>query len=237
MQVALSKKKKDPTLAKREKALIKRLDLLDSDLGELTFRWGLLDSVRLENRRDWMDPKFDVKPVLEKLFSSAACAALRELKVGVIRWDEHEEDLQTLFEVAGQQLLTLWFGSEDHGADATVNDLEPLLGAKAFPHLKHLGLANAEFAPDIAQALPKSKLAPQLESLDLSMGTLDDSHVAGLVAGVKAFKKLKSLDVRENFFTKAGIAQLQKALPNVDGEEQKTPWEDDPNARYVSVSE
>lgn len=30
------------------------------------------------------------------------CPALRELKVGVIRWDEHEEDLQTLFEVAGQ---------------------------------------------------------------------------------------------------------------------------------------
>jgi hypothetical protein len=278
-----------------------------------------------------MDPEFEVKPVVEKLFGSAACAALRELRVGVIRWDEHETDVQTLFEAAGRQAwaaslerlhlgdvqdvdmahhsigkvgkpisetfpglrslvlhsgekswagghetfdfsglalpelkdliietcsmskrrlkelwaaklpklegLTLWFGSDDHGADCGVKDLAPLLQGKAFPHLKHLGLANAQFEGEIAAELPKSKLAAQLESVDLSMGTLDDAHVAGLVASAKAFPKLKTLDVRENYFTKKGVAALGKAFLGVDGANQREPYEGSPDDRYVAVGE
>ena len=330
VQVALAKKK-TPVLAKREKVLIKSLALLDADLGALTFRWGLLDSVKLENSRDWMDEQFDVRPVLEKLFGSPACVALRELKVGVIRWDHQEKDLEALFALAGRHAwakslqrlhlgdldnvdmahhsigtvgrpisaafpglrslvlhssekswagghrtfdfsglalpelrhlvietcsmnkrrlkelwaaklpklegLTLWFGSDEHGVDCGVDELAPLLEGKAFPHLRHLGLANAEFEPEIAAALPSSKLAPQLESLDLSMGTLDDSHLERLVDGAKAFKKLKTLDVRENFFSKKGLAALEKAYASVDAKDQKAPWEDDPAYRYVSVGE
>lgn len=330
VQIALSKKK-DATQTKRQNALLKTLALLEPDLGTLNFKWGLLESVRLENHRDWMDSKFDVRPSLEKLFGSAACVALRELKVGVIRWDEHMEDLQRLFEIAGRfewakglerlhlgdvedvdmthhsigtvgkpisktfpalrslilhggqhyadhdgsldfsgldlpelkQLvietcsmnkkrlkalwsaklpklegLTLWFGDrEDYGATATLKDLAPLLEGKVFPKLKHLGLANAGFEKELAVAVPKSTLAPQLESLDLSMGTLDDADVPGLVAAKKSFPKLKSLDVSDNWFTKAGVAALKKAYPNLEAENQRKPWEDQPDVRYVSVSE
>jgi hypothetical protein len=329
VQVALSKKK-DPALTKRSNALIKKLALLDEDLGELTFKWGLLESVRIENRRDWMDDQFDCRPVLEKLFGSAACVALRELKVGVIRWDGHQEDLQRLFEIAGRfewakalerlhlgdvqdvdmthhslgtvgkaisktfpalrslilhggqhyadhdasldfsglvlpelkQLvietcsmnkkrlealwaaklpklegLTLWFGDrEDYGATATLKDLAPLLEGKVFPNLKHLGLANAAFESELAAALPKSKLAPQLESIDLSMGTLHDGDVPGLVAAAKTFKKLRSLDVSDNFLSKSGVAALAKAYPHLDAGEQRVGYEVD-GQRYVSVSE
>lgn len=94
--------KKDAALLKRSNALIKKLALLEPDLGTLEFKWGLLESVRIENQRDWMDEAFDCRPVLEKLFGSAACVALRELRVGVIRWDGHMEDLQRLFESAGR---------------------------------------------------------------------------------------------------------------------------------------
>ncbi len=323
--------KPSPELKKRSNALIKKLSLLDADMGSLEFRWGLLESVRLENTRDWMDSKFDVRPVLEKLFGSVACTALRELKVGVIRWDEHMEDLQRLFEIAARfewakglerlhlgdvedvdmthhsigtvgkpisktfpalrslilhggqhyaehdasldfsgldlpelkQLvietcsmnkkrlkalwaaklpklegLTLWFGDrEDYGATATLKDLKPLLEGNVFPNLKHLGLANAGFEKELAVAVPKSTLAPQLESLDLSMGTLDDADVAGLVAAKKSFPKLKSLDVSDNWFTKAGVAALKKAYPNLEADHQRKPWEDQPDVRYVSVSE
>lgn len=330
VQVALEKKK-DPALARREKALLKKLDLVNPRLGTLHFRGGLLDSVRLENTIDWMDEKFDVRPHLEKLFGSTACVALRELKVGVLRWDHHEADLQTLFAVAARhawakslerlhlgdlenvdmahhsigvvgkpisrtfpglrslilhsgekswagghdtfdfagldlpelreltietcsmskrrlkalwaaklpklERLTVWFGSEDQGANSTGKDLAPLLEGQVFPHLKHLGLANAQFEPEIAAALPSSQLARQLESLDLSLGTLDDSHVAGLVGAAKAFKKLARLDVHENFLTKQGIAALKKAYPQLEARDQKELWEDDPDARYVSVGE
>ncbi len=133
--------------------------------------------------------------------------------------------------------LTVWFGSEDHDADCTVKDLAPLLEGKAFPQVKHLGLANAEFEGEIAAALPRSKIAARIESLNLSMGTLDDSHVPVLVEAAKAFKNLKSLDVSDNFFSKAGIAALSKAYPSVDGSDQREPWEDEPDYRYVSVSE
>lgn len=328
VQVALTKKK-DPALSKRSSALIKKLALLEPDLGDLSFKWGLLESVRLENHRDWMDGTFDVRPVLEKLFGSAACVALRELKVGVIRWDEHQEDLQRLFEIAGRfewakglerlhlgdvhdvdmthhsigtvgkaisktfpglrslilhsgqhyadhdasfdfsglalpelkQLvietcsmskkrlkalwgaklpklegLTVWFGDrEDYGATATLKDLAPLLEGRVFSSVRHLGLANAAFESELAAALPKSKLAPQLESLDLSMGTLHDGDVPGLVAAAKTFKKLQSLDVSDNFLTKSGVAALAKAYPKVDGANQRTPYE--PGQRYASVSE
>ena len=330
VQVALEKKK-DPVLARREKALLRKLDLVDPKFGTLHFRWGLLDSVRLENTIDWMDEKFDVRPHLEKLFGSTACVALRELKVGVLRWDHHEADLQTLFAVAARhawakslerlhlgdlenvdmahhsigvvgkpisrtfpglrslilhsgekswagghdtfdfagldlpelreltietcsmskrrlkalwaaklpklERLTLWFGSEDQGANCTVKDLAPLLEGKVFPGLTHLGLANAEFAGDLVQALPRSEPAAQLASLDLSLGVLDDSHVEGLVVAAKAFAKLERLDVHENFFSRKGVATLKKAYPELEAKDQKTAEEDEPDFRYVSVGE
>jgi uncharacterized protein (TIGR02996 family) len=135
--------------------------------------------------------------------------------------------------------LTLWFGSEDYGADASVKSLTKLLDGSAFPKLRHLGLMNAEFENEIAVAVSTSKLARQLESLDLSMGTMTEVGADALIAGKKNFGKLKALNVRDNFLSKQSERAVKKAFPfaTVDGQKEADNSIEGETHYYVSQAE
>ncbi|MDQ3365468.1 MAG: WGR domain-containing protein [Myxococcota bacterium] len=143
--------------------------------------------------------------------------------------------------------LELWFGSEDQDATATFKDLRPLLDGVVHPKVVHLGLRNAEFTDDLARGLPASKIAARLVSLDLSMGTLSDDGAAALAERVKAFPKLKTLSIDDNFLSRATVRAVQAAFKGVTvvSKRQKTADESDVDDddedgepfRYVSVSE
>jgi uncharacterized protein (TIGR02996 family) len=92
--------------------------------------------------------------------------------------------------------LVLWLGSEDAGGGATLDDLAPILAARGLGKLRHLGLCNADNTDSIGEALAGSPIAAQLESLDLSYGTLTDIGALSLAG---QFPKLRRLDVRECF--------------------------------------
>src|SRR5690606_6856637 len=49
--------------------------------------------------------------------------------------------------------LDVWYGERHHGGDATVADVELLLGRTDLPRLRHLGLMNSEFADALPAAL------------------------------------------------------------------------------------
>jgi hypothetical protein len=130
--------------------------------------------------------------------------------------------------------LELWFGSPDSGGDATYADLAPLLDGRAFPRVTHLGLRNAMFTDDVAARLGDSALAPRLEALDLSMGTLDDDSALALAQSARTFGRLQSLNVDDNFLTEVGLAALSDAFPEVLSEHQK-PFDPDAPHRYVTI--
>lgn len=99
--------------------------------------------------------------------------------------------------------LMIWFGDPDHGASGGVKDLEPLLSGSLFPQLKHLGLMNASFTDQLPDALAKSLRLPQLESLDLSLGTLTDDGLARMLSNQSKFTHLKTLNLERNALSKA----------------------------------
>lgn len=133
--------------------------------------------------------------------------------------------------------LEVWGGSKDYGANAKAKDLLPILSKPTFPKVTKLGLKNFEFTDELIPALVKSPLAPQLEVLDLSMGTLGSEGIKVLAANAAKFASLKRLDVSESYVTKDDEKLLRKAFSvPIDFADQKTIDEDFPE-RYVSVHE
>jgi len=135
--------------------------------------------------------------------------------------------------------LELWTGSEDYEANCTVEDFAPLLTGNLFPNLRYLGLRDSEIASDLAIALSQSPLLDQLQVLDLSLGTLDDTGATALL-NCPAIHKLAKLDLHHHFCSDEMIQRLQTLDIEVDLSEQEEPeiWdEDEPEQRFVAVSE
>ena len=131
--------------------------------------------------------------------------------------------------------LEVWFGSENYGAGGGIEDLKSLLEGKTAPKLKHLGLRNAEFTNELCQMLHQSPLLKQLETLDLSMGTMTDEGAAALAANAAAYKHLKHLDVTENLLSGDGEKAIAKLCESVARGNQRD--NDDDDYRYVAVGE
>jgi hypothetical protein len=88
--------------------------------------------------------------------------------------------------------LELWLGTTSYGGDATVEDIKPFLQRGLFPQLKHLGLRDSEIVDEIAAALAGAPILEQLESLDLSLGTLSDQGGRAFLNN-PALRRLKTL--------------------------------------------
>jgi uncharacterized protein (TIGR02996 family) len=132
--------------------------------------------------------------------------------------------------------LDVWFGSDGYGAEGDLDAIGPLLEGQGLPAVRHLGLKNCQFADDIARVIGKSKILPQLETLDLSMGTLTDDGVEALVSGTNkaAFAHLARFDLSSNCISEAGLARLGGLCPGLTADDQR---DDGPEDRYVAVGE
>ncbi len=129
--------------------------------------------------------------------------------------------------------LELWLGTDNYGGTATVEDLDPILSGRLFPKLRFLGLKNAEIAGDIARALIGAPVVENIETLDLSMGTLTDADVEAL-GDSEAFRALGALELSDNYLTEEMLENLRGAGLNVLSTEQGDP---DTSWRYCSVAE
>lgn len=136
------------------------------------------------------------------------------------------------------EYLELWLGTDEYGRDCTVNDLQPILSGKAFPNLKYLGLRNADIADDIAGVLVNSPITRQVETLDLSLGTLSDEGGAALL-DLPTDGNLKRLDVHYHFMSSAMVKKV-KSLPftvNASDRQEAEDWGDGDLNRFVAVGE
>ena len=132
------------------------------------------------------------------------------------------------------QYLRIYLGVEDYGFDGAIDDLRPFMQAGLFPKLTYLGLVDSAIADQIALEIANAPVLAQLETLDLSLGTLSDEGGRALLDS-SAIKKLKKLDLHYHFLSDEMVKQFKKLGIPVDLTQQQTPEDDD--WRYPAVTE
>jgi len=130
--------------------------------------------------------------------------------------------------------LEIWYGDDNYGGDATVEDVRPLLARTDLSALRRLGLMNAQFTDDLCAILPTAPLARQLRELDLSLGCMTDEGAEEL-AEAEGVLHLDKLDVSENYLSDAGVRRLRGVAKTVNSKDQRD--DDDPEYRHPAVGE
>ncbi|MBP1990439.1 STM4015 family protein [Paenibacillus eucommiae] len=116
--------------------------------------------------------------------------------------------------------LELYLGVDNYGFDGGLEDVLPLIEVGKFPELTYLGLKNSEIQDEIAIAVADAPILEQLETLDLSMGTLSDTGAEALLASERV-KKLKHLDLSHHYMTDPLVKRWQQSGLSVDVSEQE----------------
>lgn len=133
--------------------------------------------------------------------------------------------------------LELWLGDDGYGWDGSPDDVAFLMEAGRFPALRHLGICNAMGGDRICEMLARAPVLGQLESLDLSRGSITDIGALTL-RDSEEMRQLKKLDLSENYLSPDGIRAFQDWGPKVLAREQKDADDDgEEPSYYVSVSE
>jgi hypothetical protein len=149
-------------------------------------------------------------------------------------------DQATLQDIAAASLpsltrLELWLGTEEYGASFAIEDLQPIVQGQAFPQLKHLALCNSDQAAAVLAALAGAPVLAQLESLDLSMGTLIDAEAEGLFA--LTLPALKTLNLRRNYLSEDFCQRLQSHFSLELNVSEQEAFDEDDDYRYVECGE
>ena len=133
--------------------------------------------------------------------------------------------------------LELWLGSDNYGANVTVEDLAPILSGDLFPNLRYLGLRDSEIADRIAPALAQAPILERIKVLDLSLGTLGDEGAAALLVS-PTISRLEKLDIHHHFCSEEMVQKLQALGVEVDASDTQSAEEyDGESYRYIAVSE
>ncbi len=147
-------------------------------------------------------------------------------------------DRQVIHDVLTAQLpalehLELWLGTDHYGANATIEDLAPLLTGNLYPNLRYLGLRDSHIADNVATAVSLAPILEKIDILDLSLGTLSDVGANALLKS-EGVKQLKKLDLHHHFISDELVSKL-KALPiDVDLSDAQ---DDEDDWRFVAVGE
>lgn len=132
--------------------------------------------------------------------------------------------------------LELWLGTDEYEGTTAGLDIKQLLESAGFPKLRYLGLRNSELGAFLTAAVATGSLVQQLEELDLSLGTLEDEHLAPLEQRT-SWGKLKRLDVSNNYLSDAAIAKLRKTAPVFSNVQREGDEYNGTVYRYVWLSE
>ena len=163
---------------------------------------------------------------------------LKKLSIVTGGLDEGSQKQLVKAKLPALEELEVWFGREDYGFSGGIDAIQPLFEGKNTPKLKHLGLMNAEFTNDIVRALPGTALLKQIESLDLSMGTLRGEGFQSMLENKDAFAHLRKLDLSSNFLSDEEATQAKGLAKEVMAGSQKEPWDwDEEPIYYASVGE
>lgn len=130
--------------------------------------------------------------------------------------------------------LELYLGVDNYGFDGGVEDILPLLNGDLFPKLKYLGLKDSEIQDEIAIAAADAPILDQLDTLDLSYGTLSDEGGKALLASER-IKKLKHLNLSYHYMSDELLLRWKQSGLSVDVTDQQEADEED--WRYPFLTE
>lgn len=138
------------------------------------------------------------------------------------------------------EVLDLWLGTSEYGADTGADDLAPILSGERLPALRHLGLRNSEIQDAVAAAVAGAPVVGRLETLDLSMGILTDEGATALLEG-GSLTHLSRLDL-DHHYIGAGLQERLRAALEPHGvvlalEAGEEDHYDGTVYRYVAVAE
>lgn len=181
-------------------------------LGDITYE---------ESEISWIiqgdiSPLLSAYPELEHLRVRSG----NELRLGTLRHDHLKSltiesgglPVNVLREVLSAHLpalehLELWLGTDRYGWDGSLDDLKPLFEGTLFPKLRYLGLRDSEIADQIAVAIADAPIIQQLDTLDLSLGTLSDEGATALLNS-KHVPHLAKLDLHHHYLSEEMMSRL-----------------------------
>ena len=112
--------------------------------------------------------------------------------------------------------LILYVGVEDYGFEGDIEIFRPLFSKERFPKLTYLGLVNSEEQDSIVEMFLESDILPQLETMDISAGTLKDEGAQLLLDNMDKIVHLKFINTRYNYLSKDMKKQLQNLPMKID---------------------
>ncbi len=121
--------------------------------------------------------------------------------------------------------LLLYIGIEDYGFDGDVDTIKALLEQMDFPKLEYLGIADSEIQDELTEAVLKSRYMGQINTLDLSEGTLTDKGGAMLLETLPAYPNIKRVDLHYHYLSDGMMDQLKGMSVELDVSEQNEPEE------------
>ena len=131
--------------------------------------------------------------------------------------------------------LLLYIGVEDYGFDGDAGAIKELLANSDFPNLTYLGIVDSEIQDELAQVVLECKYIRQIETLDLSCGTLTDKGGNLLLEKLPELTNIKKLDVHHHYLSDEMMHKIRKLSPEVDVSEQEEAEEWDGEIWYNAM--
>lgn len=125
------------------------------------------------------------------------------------------------------QKLLLYIGSDCYGFDGNAETIKEFLEQSHFPALTYLGIADSEIQDELAEAVLSCKYMGQLETLDLSCGTLTDQGGQLILDALPHFPNIRTLDLHYNYLSGEMIQKLQALPISADLSDSQEPEEYD----------
>jgi len=122
--------------------------------------------------------------------------------------------------------LILYVGVDDYGYDGNIEQFKPLFSKEKYPHLKYLGIVNAQEQDLIVQIFLDSDILPQLETMDISCGVLTDAGAQLLLDNADRIKHLKFINMKYNFLSPEMQKKLAELPVKVDTSDSEEPDEE-----------
>jgi uncharacterized protein (TIGR02996 family) len=198
-----------------------KLGLPSAQLASFGWVWGMWDWVRLENAVDWMDGTFDAVGFARTMFDMVACAALRELRIGVLRWEHNHDDVPVVLAEAAKRawagdLRSLHLGDVGDNVDMAHHVIgavgKPI--SKAFPKLRALRLHSSEQTWLVKSFSFAGLDLPELESLTIETCSLTKARAKELAAA--KLPKLTKLELWFGMKAFGANATLRDVAPILD---------------------
>lgn len=117
--------------------------------------------------------------------------------------------------------LLLYIGVEDYGFDGDAGTIKELLANSDFPHLTYLGIVDSEIQDELAQVVLECKYIRQIETLDLSCGTLTDKGGSLLLEKLPEVSNIKKLDVHHHYLSDEMMEKIGNLSIEADVSEQE----------------